>query len=103
MMSYRKEYLAGDAGYNLVSIIMAEKGVELGGAIEQAAIFHAEISDNFIKVREDVLRHTNGIPSWGDSVDAQVARYIDGLGWCRLPRREVILITLTSSMGSRER
>ena len=102
-MSYRKEYLADDAGYNLVSVVMAEKGVELVGAIEQATMFHAQISDNFLKVREDVVHHTNGIPSWGDSVDAQVARYIDGLGRCLLQNREVMLIILTSSMGSRKR
>ena len=66
---------------------MQEKGMVLGDAIQWIASYHAEIADNFLKVREDVLQHANGIPSWGESIDAQVEKYIDGLGKCCLEGR----------------
>ena len=62
--------------------VMQDKGMTLGEAVQWIASYHAEIADNFLKVREDVLQHANGIPSWGEKIDAQVEKYIDGLGKC---------------------
>ena len=82
LVSYKKEYLAGDTSYNIITAVMQEKGMALGDAIQWIASYRAEIADNFLKVREDVLQHANGIPSWGEKIDAQVEKYIDGLGKC---------------------
>ena len=83
LVSYKKEYLAGDTSYNIVTAVMQDKGMTLGEAVQWIASYHAEIAGNFLRVREEVLQHTSGIPSWGERIDAQVEKYIDGLGQSR--------------------
>ena len=80
LASYRKEYLAGDIGYNIVAVVMAEKRLQLQDAIDWVAGYHADIAARFLRVRENVLQRTNGVPSWGYRTDTQVAVLIEGLG-----------------------
>ena len=59
---------------------MAEEGISLGEAVTRASDLHAEILAHFLTLRASVVGHTNGMPSWGENVDAEVEKYIDGLG-----------------------
>ncbi|KAF7984104.1 hypothetical protein HWV62_16714 [Athelia sp. TMB] len=80
MYSYKKELLSGDADYNMVTVVMVNEKTDLAGAIQWISNAHDELVDRFLKTREDVLNHQNGVPSWGKDIDHQVAAYIDGLG-----------------------
>lgn len=80
MCSYRKEVLTNDADYNVVTVVMTRNGMDLTGAVQWISKRHDEIVANFLKTREDVLYHRNGVPSWGEEVDQKVYAYIDGLG-----------------------
>jgi hypothetical protein len=81
MCSYKKEVLADDAEYNAVTIVMKNNGTDVASGIQWISDYHDEIVDHFLRLRDDVLTH-NGVPSWGEDLDRQVARYIDGLGTC---------------------
>ncbi|KAJ6561560.1 terpenoid synthase [Mycena vulgaris] len=84
MCSYKKEVLSNDADYNAVTVIMVNNNTDVAGGIQWISDRHDEIVENFLAVRDDVLNHRNGVPSWGKTIDAQVEKYIDGLGqWIR--------------------
>lgn len=77
IVSYNKEQAAGSDGHNLISTIMLELGLDIGGAIAWAAHYHAELQKRFI----DGLAK---VPSWGASVDVLVKEYLDGIAiWPR--------------------
>lgn len=77
MVSYNKEQAVGNEGHNLISTIMLELGLDIGGAIAWAAHYHAELQKRFI----DGLAK---VPSWGASVDVLVKEYLDGIAiWPR--------------------
>lgn len=80
MCSYKKEVLNNDADYNAVTIIMVNDRTDVAGGIKWISDRHDEIVEHFLQVRDDVLNYRNGVPSWGEDIDAQVAKYIDGLG-----------------------
>ena len=80
MYSYKKEFLDGDAAYNIVTVVMVNNETDFAGAMRWISDHHDEVVASFLKTREDVLNHSDGIPSWGQDIDKQVALYIDGLG-----------------------
>ena len=80
MYSYKKEFLDGDAAYNIVTVVMVNNDTNFAGAMRWISDRHDEVVASFFKTREDVLNHSNGISSWGEDIDRQVAIYIDGLG-----------------------
>ena len=80
MASYRKEFLDADADYNIVTVVMHEKKTDLANALLWISEFHDELAASFLATMDDVLQHTNGVPSWGSEMDTQVALFIDGLG-----------------------
>ncbi|KAJ6475658.1 terpenoid synthase [Mycena vulgaris] len=85
MCSYKKEVISNDADYNAVTMIMVNNNTDVAGGIQWISDRHDEIVENFLAVRDDVLHHHNGVPSWGKIIDAQVEKYIDGRGgqWIR--------------------
>jgi hypothetical protein len=80
MCSYKKEVLSNDADYNAVTVIMVNNKTDVAGGIQWISDTHDDIVEHFLAVRDDVLNHRNGVPSWGPDIDAQVEKYIDGLG-----------------------
>lgn len=79
-MSYKKEVIANDMNYNIITVLMAAHKTDLEGALNELSSTHDMLADNFLRTREDVLRHRNGLQSWGKEIDDHVALYIDGLG-----------------------
>ena len=80
LASYKKEVLAGDAAYNLVTVTMSEKSIRLEEAVEGIATLCGEVLKDFLLTKEDILQHQNGMPSYGEVIDEHVAMYIEGLG-----------------------
>ena len=80
LASYKKEVLAGDADYNLVTVTMSEKSVSLKEAVEDISALCAEVLKDFLLIKEDIIQHQNGMPSWGERIDEHIAMYIEGLG-----------------------
>ncbi|OJA11859.1 hypothetical protein AZE42_03257 [Rhizopogon vesiculosus] len=77
MASYNREQATGDENHNLITAVMLELDLDVGGAMAWAARYHAEVQTRFI----DALTK---IPSWGPSVDVLVKEYIDGIAiWVR--------------------
>ncbi|KAG2151560.1 isoprenoid synthase domain-containing protein [Suillus bovinus] len=77
MISYNKEQATGDDNHNLITIVMAELGLDRSGAMVWAARYHAEVEKRFI----DGLAK---VPSWGPSTDVLVKQYLDGMAtWAR--------------------
>lgn len=79
MCSYRKEFLANDADYNAVTVVMHNYGTDVPGAMQWISDLHDDIVEHFLQLREQVIE-CQGFPSFGPEVDDQLARYIDGLG-----------------------
>ncbi|TBU29047.1 terpenoid synthase [Dichomitus squalens] len=75
--SYNVEQARGDDAHNIVTVVMDELGTDLHGAMEWVAERHRILVGQF-------LERFGRLPSWGPEIDAQVARYVDGLGnWVR--------------------
>ncbi|KAJ7301787.1 isoprenoid synthase domain-containing protein [Mycena albidolilacea] len=80
MVSYKKEVLTNSADYNIVTIITSNCQTDIAGAIKWISHRNDELVGRFLETKEDILNHRNGVPSWGEDIDIQVAKYIDGLG-----------------------
>ncbi|KAG0708516.1 terpenoid synthase [Suillus ampliporus] len=77
IVSYNKEQASGRDHNTLITVIMLEVGLDIGGAIAWAAKYHAEFKKRFIKGLAEV-------PSWGPSTDVLVKEYLDGVAnWVR--------------------
>ena len=61
---------------------MANNKLELAEALLWVSNQHDQQLANFMETKNNVLEHKNGVPSWGEDIDCQVATYIDGLGLC---------------------
>ena len=71
------EQAKGDDAFNIVTVVMNQLGTDVHGAMEWVAERHRHLVDQF-------LEHVGKLPSWTPEIDAQVARYVDGLGnWVR--------------------
>ncbi|THH31282.1 hypothetical protein EUX98_g2931 [Antrodiella citrinella] len=76
MFSYDMEQAQGDA-HNLVTVVMLHHHMTVQSAMDWIAELHEQLIHQFL----DLLQ---SLPSWGHSIDDQVARYIDGLAnWVR--------------------
>lgn len=77
MVSYNREQATGDANHNLITVVMAELGLDRSGAMVWAARYHTEVQKKF----------TDGlakVPSWGPSTDVLVTEYLEGMAtWAR--------------------
>lgn len=56
---------------------MHELKTDLNGALDWVSKYHDDIAGQFLEAFRN-------LPSWGKPLDAEVARYVDGLGrWVR--------------------
>ncbi|KAK6996946.1 terpene cyclase [Favolaschia claudopus] len=77
LISYKKEVLTDSAEYNIIT-------TDLAGAVEWISNRFEELATHFLATRKDILNHLDSGNSWGEAMDNQVKRYIDGLGqWIR--------------------
>ncbi|KAH7886404.1 terpenoid synthase [Phlebopus sp. FC_14] len=75
--SYDVEQARGDDGHNLVTVVMKDLGTDLHGASQWIEEYSARIEAQF-------LNDIGLLPTWGEKVDRQVAKYVYGLGnWPR--------------------
>ncbi|KAH7886425.1 terpenoid synthase [Phlebopus sp. FC_14] len=75
--SYNVEQARGDDGHNLVTVVMKDLGTDLHGASQWIEEYSAGIEAQF-------LNAIALLPTWGEEVDRQVAKYVYGLGnWAR--------------------
>ncbi|KAH9478062.1 Delta(6)-protoilludene synthase [Psilocybe cubensis] len=83
LASYKKEYLADDADYNLVTVVMHNNNVGIDDAVKWICDIHDETGNNFLKLRDEVKAKLN-FPDYGEDINRQIECYIDGLGnWVR--------------------
>ncbi|KAH9011169.1 terpenoid synthase [Lactarius pseudohatsudake] len=76
--SYNVEQARGDDGYNIVTIIMHQHKTDIQGAMNWVDERHKELEAKFMDLYE------NKIPKFGEPVDTELARYVDGIGnWVR--------------------
>jgi hypothetical protein len=47
-MSYNKEQAEGDDRYNIITIVMHERGLDVDGAIEWAREYHEGVQQKFL-------------------------------------------------------
>ena len=76
-MSYNLEQARGDDEHNIVTIVMNQLKTDVVGAMQWVKDYHEELERKFNE-------HFVKVPQWGESIDSQVARYLDGVGnWVR--------------------
>ncbi|KAG6861994.1 hypothetical protein C0995_008181 [Termitomyces sp. Mi166 len=71
--SYDMEQSKGISGNNIVTVLMKNRHMTLQEASDHIGTHYKELMDCFISAQAR-------LPSWGASVDSEVARYIQGLG-----------------------
>lgn len=71
--SYDMEQSRGIAGNNIVTVLMKERNITLQEAADYVGVHFEELMGRYISAQ-------SRLPSWGSSVDSEVARYIQGLG-----------------------
>jgi len=77
LFSYNVEQARGDAGHNIITILMQELNLDLDSAVQW-------ISDHFSELVDEFLALRNALPSWSYAIDMQVKQFVDGLGnWVR--------------------
>ncbi|TFK47567.1 terpenoid synthase [Heliocybe sulcata] len=77
MYSYNIEQAKGDDGHNIVTVVMQEKDTDVQWALHWVRQYYRRITSQFLRDKEM-------LPSWGNDVDKQIARYVEGLGnWAR--------------------
>ena len=76
-MSYNLEQARGDDDHNIVTIVMNQLKTDVVGAMQWVKDYHEELERKFNE-------HFVKVPQWGEPIDSQVARYLDGVGnWVR--------------------
>lgn len=76
-MSYNVEQAKGDDAHNVVTIVMHQFHVGVHDAMDVIAEWHQRLADEFLALYR-------ALPSWGPEIDAQLVRYVDGIGnWVR--------------------
>jgi len=75
--SYNIEQARGDDLHNMVTIVMHQFNTDVQGAMDYIGKFHDRLAGAFLLTKDR-------LPSWGEPIDSQVARYVHGLGnWVR--------------------
>ncbi|KAI0036496.1 terpenoid synthase [Vararia minispora EC-137] len=76
--SYNLEQSRGDDNHNMITVVMHHYQTDVQGAMSWVQQYHAGLETRFMCLYE------NELPTFGEPVDAQFARYVDGLGnWVR--------------------
>jgi hypothetical protein len=77
MYSYNIEQAAGHGGHNIVTVVMNEKEVDLDSALNWLGEYHGQVLSKF-------QAQCRTLPSWGPTVDADVASFVERLAyWIR--------------------
>ncbi|KAG6844953.1 hypothetical protein H0H87_002067 [Tephrocybe sp. NHM501043] len=71
--SYDMEQSKGISGNNIVTVLMENNSMTLQEASDHVGAYSKELMDRFVSAQAR-------LPSWGASIDSEVARYIQGLG-----------------------
>ncbi|KAG6854388.1 hypothetical protein C0991_007379 [Blastosporella zonata] len=71
--SYDMEQSKGISGNNIITVLMENNGMTLQEASDHVGEYSKELMDRFVSAQAR-------LPSWGTTVDSEVARYIQGLG-----------------------
>ncbi|KAG5640845.1 hypothetical protein DXG03_006834 [Asterophora parasitica] len=74
LYSYNIEQAAGHGGHNIITVVMKEKGVDLGGALDWVAKYLGQVLDEF-------KAQCQALPSWGVAVDREVKVYVERLAY----------------------
>ncbi|KAF7374243.1 Terpene cyclase [Mycena sanguinolenta] len=84
LVSYKKEVLAKSAEFNLLTILTVNYHKDLAGAVQWVSDRNDEAVERFLAIRDDVHHRRNGVPSWGEDIDMQLDKYINGMAyWVR--------------------
>lgn len=75
LLSYNKEQAVGDDEHNIVTVIMAQFGVDVQEAIDRAGELSREKTDRFNALY-------GLLPRWVGPVDLDVQRLADGMAQC---------------------
>jgi hypothetical protein len=72
IFSYNYEQAKGDT-HNMLNVIMNEHLISAEEAVDRVSALCKKSIDTF-------LRNKELLPSWGESIDREVQKYVDGLG-----------------------
>ncbi|KAI9447564.1 terpenoid synthase [Lactarius indigo] len=72
--SYNVEQARGDDGHNIITIVMRQHKTDIQGAMNWVHERHKKLEAKFMDFYE------NKIPKFGEPVDTELARYVDGIG-----------------------
>ncbi|KAH8981004.1 terpenoid synthase [Lactarius akahatsu] len=72
--SYNVEQARGDDGHNIITIVMYQHKTDIQGAMNWVHDRHKGLEAKFMDLYE------NNIPKFGEPVDTELARYVDGIG-----------------------
>lgn len=72
-MSYNVEQAVGD-NHNIISIVMHHNNVDIQEAMDWVYQYHKGVQAKFMDTYE------NKIPKFGEPVDTELAKYVDGIG-----------------------
>ncbi|KAI9433169.1 terpenoid synthase [Lactarius indigo] len=72
--SYNVEQARGEDGHNIITVVMLEHKTDIQGAMNWVDERHKELEAKFMDLYE------NKIPKFGEPVDTELARYVDGIG-----------------------
>ncbi|KAI0371441.1 terpenoid synthase [Pilatotrama ljubarskyi] len=77
VVSYNREQATENDQYNLLTVVMRERGMDLDGAMVWVTLFYNDLAKQFIQGLEHV-------PSFGSEVDGQLREYLQGIAiWPR--------------------
>ena len=63
--------------HNIVTVAMHQYGIDIQGAMGWISKYHEQLVNSFLRAAEN-------LPTWSSEIDAQVTRYVDGVGnWVR--------------------
>src|ERR1700761_182068 len=78
MLSYNVEQARGDDDHNIITIVMHQNKSDIQGSMNWVHDYRKELESKFTDLYE------NKIPKFGEPVDTELARYVDGIGnWVR--------------------
>ena len=77
IFSYNIERARGQALHNWVTLTALERNVGIQEAVDYLGALHHRTKESFLEA-------TKNLPTWGEPIDIEVRRYIDGIGnWVR--------------------
>ena len=72
------EQARGDDSHNIITVVMHQHKTDIQGAMNWVHDYHQELQARFMDF------YKKKIPKFGGPVDAELARYVDGIGnWVR--------------------